>query len=198
MHILSSFTTKYLFQCWKVHILFNLQSFQIHLMWMWNQSELFLNTETQIPESFIILLDTYSVVLLGPLMVNSLSKAWAAYVCSTVLSACRWLISRGTACSSCSLGSWRKKDRRRSSLWCIHFASRNSTSCGESYSSYLASEDHDILDGICLQHWELINYNDSECLMLINVYKQINVDIQVPVFISTDQPNLKWDRCCNT
>lgn len=108
----------------------------------------------------------YRVVLLGPLMVNSRSKAWAAYVCCTVLWACRWLIRRGTACSSCSLGSWRERiEKKLSNVFMEPFDIFKY--CRES--SYLASEDHDILDGIRLEHWELINYNDNKCVEVINV-----------------------------
>ena len=26
---------------------------------------------------------------------------------------------------------------------------------------HLTSEDHDVFDGVCLQHWELVNYKDT-------------------------------------
>lgn len=85
-----------------------------------------------------------------------------------MLSACRWVISRGTACSSCSLGSWRQKKkkkegRKHSQYWIFFFWNWASHWGGKkSRKSYLASEDHDILDGISLQHWELINYNEND------------------------------------
>lgn len=105
----------------------------------------------------------HSVLLLwGPRMVNSLSRAWAAYVCSTVLLACRWLMRGSMACSSCSLGSCGMSTHKQPS------ATRQRRLVGSldrSCSTYLTSEDHDVLDGICLQHWKLIDCSDKRCLM---------------------------------
>lgn len=60
---------------------------------------------------------------------------------------------------------------------------------------YLASEDHDVLDGIGLQHRELVHYNEKERLMSRQMCAQVKEDVRSPAFIFRRQTTSKFHKC---